>query len=337
VPETICGVVRNAYREDQETYVCTLAELLTKEFDMLTTIIVGNRFTRRKQQFIYTPRGYNSWTEQEKTEAPSIEANESVWVFSGTSDGNALAAELARNGQNVIVSTASDYGKELVVGNFPGLTVRSGRMGAEARRLELRRTGAKAVIDATHPFATEISTQLIGLAQELGIPYLRYERPATGAVEGAIYCKDMESAASEAIALGKRIFLATGSKDLPTFLRHSKPSERDWFVRVAPDPDSLERALSLGVPRSHLCAMQGPFSKEFNETLWKSWQIDCVVTKESGEAGGFQAKVAAAKTLNIPLIVVQRPQMNYPAVADTFDDVLSQLANSTLATEPAAH
>ena len=60
-PQTCCGVVRNAYRDGQEHYVCTLLELLDRQFDMLTTIIVGNRFTRRKRQFIYTPRGYNSW------------------------------------------------------------------------------------------------------------------------------------------------------------------------------------------------------------------------------------------------------------------------------------
>ena len=60
-PQTCCGVVRNAYRDGQGHYVCTLSELLDRQFDMLTTIIVGNRFTRRKRQFIYTPRGYNSW------------------------------------------------------------------------------------------------------------------------------------------------------------------------------------------------------------------------------------------------------------------------------------
>ena len=220
-PQTCCGVVRNAYRDGEEHYVCTLSELLDRQFDMLTTIIVGNRFTRRKRQFIYTPRGYNSWEIPREQESPPAAACPSVWVFSGTSDGNALASELAGSGHDVIVSTASEYGQELVAENFPGLVVRSGKIGVEARRRELRQSDAKAIVDATHPFATEISGQLIGLAREFGIPYVRYERPVTRSQPTAIYCRDMEAAAAEAVGKGTRIFLATGTKDLSTFVKHT--------------------------------------------------------------------------------------------------------------------
>jgi precorrin-3B C17-methyltransferase len=200
-------------------------------------------------------------------------------------------------------------------------------MGAEARRRELRETGATAVVDATHPFATEISSQLIGLAGELHIPYLRYERPAAPGAHPGIRCRDMEAAAAEAIQEGKRIFLATGTKDLPVFLKHPQAPDREWFVRVAPFPDSIERALSLGVPRGNVCAMQGPFSREFNEALWRSWGVDCVVTKDSGEAGGFVAKAEAAEALGIALVVVERPPMKYPAVANDFQSVTELLSH----------
>src|SRR6202008_2901098 len=58
-PTTLCGVVRNAYRSGQKHYVCSLGDLVRKEFDMLSTVIVGNKFTFRKREFIYTARGYN--------------------------------------------------------------------------------------------------------------------------------------------------------------------------------------------------------------------------------------------------------------------------------------
>jgi cobalt-factor III methyltransferase len=325
-PRTCCGVVRNAYRDGEEHYVCRLSELLDRQFDMLTTIIVGNRFTRRKRQFIYTPRGYNSWEIPREQELPPGATRPSVWVFSGTSDGNALASELAGSEYSVIVSTASEYGQELVAENFPGLIVRSGKIGVEARRRELRQSDAKAIVDATHPFATEITGQLIGLARELGIPYVRYERPQVRGRPTAIYCRDTAAAAAEAVGKGTRIFLATGTKDLSTFLEHGLAMERQWFARVAPDPASLERALRLGIPRAHLCAMQGPFSKEFNEALWRSWEIDCVVTKDSGEAGGFQAKVDAAQAMGAALIVVERPLMDYPVVACDFRTVIQYLS-----------
>src|SRR5579863_7123093 len=152
---TWCGVVRNAFRPDQSVYLCSLTELLDRQFDMLTTIVVGNRFTQRKGQFIYTPRGYHGWNAGSAESAgnagnaglpdlasgvsddraklenaeraaatdnahnhkrltansqPQTANRQPVWVFSGTGDGNALAAELSGRGHRVIVSTVSDYG-----------------------------------------------------------------------------------------------------------------------------------------------------------------------------------------------------------------------------------
>ena len=71
--------------------------------------------------------------------------------------------------------------------------------------------------------------------------------------------------------------------------------------------------------------MQGPFSTAFNVALWRDWGIDCVVTKESGEAGGFMEKVEAARALDIPLIVVRRPRMVYPEVFHDFEGVIEKM------------
>lgn len=98
-------------------------------------------------------------------------------------------------------------------------------------------------------------------------------------------------------------------------------------MRVAPDPAHLQRAIDAGIPRARLVAMQGPFSQAANEALWRDWNIDCVVTKDSGDAGGYQAKAAAAAALGIPLIVVDRPAVDYPAVARDFAGVLAQLTD----------
>ncbi|HZC36673.1 MAG TPA: precorrin-6A/cobalt-precorrin-6A reductase, partial [Chthoniobacterales bacterium] len=117
-------------------------------------------------------------------------------------------------------------------------------------------------------------------------------------------------------------------KDLETFLGQPSARNRHWFLRITPDLDSLERALKLGVPRSNICAMQGPFSTEVNVALWSSWNVDCVVTKESGEAGGFQSKVEAARTLGIPLIVVKQPKLSYATVASDFKTLVDLLEES---------
>lgn len=323
--DTLCGIVHNAYREDQTVEIVTLQELRTRQFNMLTSLVIGNRFTQRKRQWIFTPRGYGNWQDTPDTTKAAELPSRAIWVFSGTHDGNQLANHIAASGQPVVVSTASDYGAELVAQDCPGVTTLSGRLGMERRRELLTQSQALAIIDATHPYASEMSQQLITLSSDTGLPYLRYERPQAETPADAHYCDSVEAAAQQAANLGKRIFLATGSKDLGTFVGTPGTTPANWFVRLAPDPHYLQNAITLGIPRGQLCAMQGPFSQESNQILWQSWQIDCVVTKESGEQGGFGAKANAAKALGIPLVVITRPQVDYPHSVANAQDVVATL------------
>jgi cobalt-factor III methyltransferase len=323
-PETLCGVVRNAYRPEQNVAVVRLRELPAQRFDMLTTIVIGNRFTRRKREWIFTPRGYNDWAKEEPGSEPELPSN-AMWVFSGTSDGNELVREMAGLHGPIVVSTASEYGGEIARDQCPGVTVWAGRQGVESRRRALAGSEARAIVDATHPYAQQMSEQLIGLARELCIPYVRYERPSTLDSSSALLCESVAAAADRAIASGKRIFLTTGSKDLATFLQAPGARTREWFVRMTPEPALIRRAIDLGVPRDRIIAMQGPFSEAFNTALWRDHRIDCVVTKDSGEAGGFSAKARAAAALGIPLLVVRRPRIDYPRVATSIATVVEQL------------
>ena len=327
-PETLCGVVKNAYRPGQHVSIHRLDELPSLQFDMLTTIVVGNRFTKRKRGFIYTPRGYNDWSVGETAAPRAALPQGAAWVFSGTSDGNALASALADNFP-VVVSAATEHGGALAAG--PKLTVWAGRQGVEARRQVLVTSGARVLVDATHPYATLMSEQLVGLARELGIPYIRYERASDYAPADGVWRATPQLAAQTAIASGQRIFLATGSKDLATYLQAPGASEKLWFLRLTADPELIARAIALGVPRERICAMQGPFSSAFNEALWRDWQIDCVVTKDSGAAGGYGAKVAAARSLGIALVVQGRPVLDYPRVAGSTEQVFAQLRELGLA------
>lgn len=303
-PDTVCGVVRNAYREDQEVYITTLEALLEQKFDMLTTIIIGNRFTQQKGSWMYTPRGYNDWeaekTQEDQAFRPPAQA---VWVFGGTQDGNALALQLAESGEQVVLSVATELGAS-VAPQHQNLRLYDGPAGMEARRRTL--AGAKAVVDATHPYAEAITTQLQALTQELDLPYLRYQRPSSLPDDlTGIQIVNNFAEAAQISAQYQNVFLATGSKDLEEYLQHS--SKPNYFVRLTPQPEVIERALSLGLRPSQICAMVGPFSREFNVAQWQAWQIDAVISKDSGEAGGFNAKLDAARQLGLPLIVIKRP------------------------------
>lgn len=319
--ETLCGVVRNAYREEQEVSVHTLDELMRREFDMLTTVVVGNRFTRMKGPHLYTPRGYGAWDGEVAPEFQSDKGDRPVWVFSGTGDGNALAGTLAEAGLSVVISAATQYGADLAGRACPGVRVRAGRMGAEARRRELQRTGASAVVDATHPYAVGMSRQLMEMCQELGLAYFRYERPSLPLPEEALVARDVEEAVKLVVEHGTKIFVATGVKELGRFLRTEGAEKREWFARVSPDAANVEQALACGMAPKNLVAMQGPFSREVNEAMMREWGVDCVVTKESGHAGGFAAKVEAAQAVGAVLVVLKRPAVFYPNCFTDFESL----------------
>ena len=102
-------------------------------------------------------------------------------------------------------------------------------------------------------------------------------------------------------------------------------------MRLTAEPEFIQRAIALGVPRDRICAMQGPFSEAFNTALWSDWNIDCVVTKDSGDAGGYRAKAQAARALGIPLLVLDRPKLDYPQLASSFEAVLAQLKSWNIA------
>ncbi|MFN4252341.1 precorrin-3B C(17)-methyltransferase [Deinococcus sp.] len=326
-PDTVCGVVRNAYREDQEVRVTTLQALLDDRFDMLTTVVIGNRFTQRRGPWMFTPRGYNAWEADRDAPAAGTPAPElpapapaeaspehagRVWVFAGTSDGSALAQAIAGDGLPVTLSVATSLGAS-VAPQHPGVQLYGGPAGVQARRLALR--GARAVVDATHPYAQAITAQLRDLCAQLRVPYLRLERPSSldpdpAGLDGLSVVDDLNAAAAQAAARGGPVFLATGSRDLEAFwtaFLAAGGQGAQVFVRLTPQPDVLARALALGVPARNVSALIGPFTREFNEAQWRAQGVRTVITRDGGDEGGFDAKRLAARALDAHLIVLRRP------------------------------
>jgi precorrin-6x reductase len=331
---TLCGVVHNAYRDDQSTKIVTLAELKNITFDMFTCIIVGNRYTARKGEFMFTPRGYNSFAESSAitgskapNDLPDLPDN-AVWVFSGTSDGNALAKNIAESGLPVIISSSTEYGATLAKQTCPKASIIFGSLGMQKRAQLLKHKRAKIIVDATHPFSQQISEQLRSISKQCELEYIQFKRQPAEEVKAnnVHYCDTIESAALLGAKLGKRIFLATGTRHIAEYLKTDDNRERRWFARVAPDQSYIENAVAAGIRRQDVIAMQGPFTQEFNAALWRNWKIDLVITKDSGDAGGLPEKIAAAVELQIPIVVLRSPvQAN--GTANSFQHIVEMIKN----------
>jgi precorrin-3B C17-methyltransferase len=308
-------IVRNAYREEQSVECCKLGELSHRQFDMLTSLVIGNRFTQPKREFLFTPRGYVGWAEPSPSAQQTGLPRKSVWVFSGTSDGNEIVRSLHQQGIPVIVSIATEQGAQ--TWREQKIPVVWGSLGRERRHQVLRQHQASLLVDATHPYASRMTLQLQQLSVDLEIPCLRYERLST--LVGDELCGDsIEKVSALALKSGKRILLATGSHQVLEFLSQDRHRQAEWFVRCAPTSESLRELEQAGVPLSRICAQQGPFSVEENHMLLERWKIEALVTKDSGKAGGYLEKYQAAKALGIPLIVLQRPRIH---VAQSYSDI----------------
>ena len=186
-PDTWCGVVRNAYRPDQALSIHQLRDLPALKFDMLTTLVIGNRFTRRKREWIFTPRGYNDWAGDQESSLRLGMPTNAVWlVFSGTADGNALARQLVGSHSPLVVSTASEYGGELARESCPGVTVWAGRQGVESRVAERcveQVAHGQSLMQHTPMPGRYLSNSHRAARAELRLPYLQAFTSAPSSLE----------------------------------------------------------------------------------------------------------------------------------------------------------
>jgi precorrin-6x reductase len=120
----------------------------------------------------------------------------------------------------------------------------------------------------------------------------------------------VETAAEICLQRGSRVFLTTGTKTLAVF---REVMACKWVIaRILPTIASLSQALEAGLPPAQILALRGPFSQALERALLREYRIDLLVTKDSGAAGGLDTKLAAAAALQVPAVVVSRPQITYP-------------------------
>ncbi|TGE33249.1 precorrin-6A reductase [Desulfosporosinus sp. Sb-LF] len=228
-------------------------------------------------------------------------------VLAGTEDGRQLANALKQRGHDVLVSTLTAYGADLAL--VQGLQVRSGAMDAPILTDLLKKGTFAALVDATHPYATRVKQMAKTVCRELSLPYLCWQRSALDLEVHPLihWAEDIPSAARMAAELGQRILLTTGSNALPEWVSLPSLKDKMLYIRVLPTSDVLARCESFGFKPNQIIAAQGPFSQEWDEAMFKQLRIEVVVAKESGKVGGTLEKVQACLCLNIPLVILKRP------------------------------
>lgn len=240
-----------------------------------------------------------------------------VIIFAGTTEGRRLSTFLSDKNVKVVMCVATDYSVQLTKSG-ENLEVLSRRLNYEEIVELIRKKNCSLVVDATHPYAKEITENIKNATRETGIEYIRLIRGAENPKSDKYMYVSTAKAAAKYIAENPmRTLLTIGSKELEYFTRIEK-FNKTVFARVLPFTEVVEKCTDLGFIGKQLICMQGPFSHELNVAMINSLKIDCLVTKDSGDVGGFGDKLSAIDATGIKGIIIGRSS---DEIGDSYEQV----------------
>ena len=248
------------------------------------------------------------------TSASGMKKN--ILILGGTTEARLLGERLAvRTDMTAILSLAGRTAAPLP----QGVPTRSGGFGGTAGLIEYLRTHEiGAVIDATHPYASTMSAHALHAARQTTTPLLCLCRPPWIAVAGDEWTevRDVQEAANALGAGPRRVFLAVGRQEIANFA----VAPQNYYLIRSVDPVDPP----LAVPRARYILDRGPFTEVQERELLRAHAIDVIVAKNSGGAATY-GKIAAARALSIPVVLLRRPPaLDVPTVA-TVGEAMSWL------------
>ena len=219
-------------------------------------------------------------------------------ILGGTGDASSLVTEAAKiPGVQLITSLAgrtsqpAELNSPVRVGGFGGST---------GLATYIKDNSIDALIDATHPFAAQISFNAANAANICGIPHLMLVRSPWKAVKGDRWLEvdTNQDAANQLPQLAQRVFLTIGRQEISTFSHLNNI----WFLMRMIDPPAED----IPIPQGNLLLEKGPFTLDHELELLVKYNIEAIVSKNSG-GEATKAKIIAARMLKLPVVMVKRP------------------------------
>lgn len=242
-----------------------------------------------------------------------------ILLLGGTTEAGLLAHALAEAGLDAVYSYAGRTGAPLPqplpqrIGGFGGIEGLVGYLQAEA---------ISHVIDATHPFAAGISRNAAQACTTTGIPLVTLQRPPwqAGPQDRWTHVADLDACLAALPTRPARIFLAIGRQTLAAFAAHP---QHFYLLRLVDAPAALP------LPQCNAVIARGPFAVEGDLDLLKTHRIDLIVAKNSG-GDGASAKLTAARSLGLPVILIDRPVQTDRPVLGSVAEVMAWLGHAAL-------
>jgi len=233
-----------------------------------------------------------------------------ILLLGGTTEASALARRLADEGRGAVFSYA---GRTDAPVSQPLPTRIGGFGGVAGLARYIVDHAITHVVDATHPFAAQMSRNAVDACAQTGTPLIALERPAWQAQAGDnwTHVGDIAGAVDALPDQPAQVFLAIGKQNLDAFA--TKPQHRYLLRLVDPGPVPL--------PQAHIVIARGPFDVTGDKALMQSHAITHIVAKNAGGTGA-QAKLTAARDLHLPVILIDRPALPARRVAGSVAEVM---------------
>jgi len=237
-------------------------------------------------------------------------AGTQIWLIGGTSESAQLAIALLEQKIPYLVTVTTESARRLYP---PSANVQVGKMSPEQMSAFIQAQRIAGILDASHPFACEISQQAIALQT---VPYLRYERAAVqpqvleSAQAKVTVVDSIEALLASPRLHHQRVLLTLGCRDLYRFSTLRQTTQ--LFARILPSIEAIAQARAAGFTPDEIVALKPPISAALEKALWQQWSISQVVAKSSGHPGGETVKRQVAAELGVELILLRRPPVNYP-------------------------
>ncbi|MCT4616537.1 MAG: precorrin-6A reductase [Marinifilaceae bacterium] len=241
-----------------------------------------------------------------------------ILIIGGTIDAVQIAGILSKE-QKIMVSTTTRYGAELAKSD--NVVVSQLAMDLKQMQVFFRENNITKLIDASHPFAAEVSENAMKASVLCGVQYYRYEREIE-IYDDASYYSSYDEMVDYLSTTEGNILLTIGSKNVNLF---SSLGVDRLIARVLPVVESLDICERAGLSPMNIIAMKGRISSELNQELIRYYNIKHVVSKDSGKSGGVPQKIDAARKTDVEMHILRRPQIEYPRKFSSIEMLISNL------------
>jgi precorrin-6A/cobalt-precorrin-6A reductase len=238
-----------------------------------------------------------------------------VLLLGGTTEAAQMARALSDAGVDAVYSYAGRTESPVA----QPLPLRVSGFGGVAGLTEyLRAEGITHVIDATHPFAAQMSTNAVAACTATGTPLIALERApwVAGPGDAWTHVPNIEAAVAALAGPPRRVFLAIGRQHLAPF---AAQGQHRYLLRLVDPPVE-----PVPLPNADVVIARGPFDEAGDIALLQSHRIDLVVAKNAGGKGAV-AKISAARALNLPVLMIDRPALPPRRVAHDVAEVMAWL------------